>query len=270
VSFAPRSIRIAPDLDLPLLASTCIPSSFVHGFTTRRGGVSRAPFASLNLGWKWGDDEASVLENHRRVCAAAGVTAMARVSQVHGTQVLRIGRADELRRLSAMEGDGLCTDEPGVALSVHVADCTPILMACPRTGACASLHAGWRGTVAGMARAGVETLRREFGCEPEHVRVALGPCIGRCCFEVGPEVVNAFVQAMPDAVARGVVDVMVGAKPHIDLRRFQRLQLQAAGIPPENIDASTACTLCDAEGRFYSFRRDGRATGQSIGFIVRV
>lgn len=257
-------------MEVPVLVSSRMPGLFRHGFTTRLGGVSQAPFNGLNLGWKWGDDPEYVDENHRRIRAVAGVGAMVRLSQVHGTRVVRVGRGDDIGRLAAVEGDGLCTDEPGLALSVHVADCTPIVMGCGRTGACAALHAGWRGTVLGMARAGVESLQREFGCDPEELHVALGPCIGRCCFEVGPEVVEAFVKAMPNAHAAGVIHVELGAKPHIDLRRFQRLQLEAAGVLPENIDASDACTLCDPEGRFFSYRKAGRATGQSIGFIVRV
>jgi YfiH family protein len=256
-------------IDVPVLASSRMPAMFRHGFTTRLGGVSHAPFNWLNLGWKWGDDAAHVEENHRRICAAAGVGAMLRLSQVHGARVVRVGRDHDGGRLAAVEGDGLCTDQAGLALSIHVADCTPILMGCARTGACAALHAGWRGTVLGMARAGVESLQREFGCSPDDLHVALGPCIGRCCFEVGPEVIEAFVRAMPDARDAGVIDAGLGGRPHIDLRRFQRLQLHAAGVLPENIDASDACTLCDAQGRFFSYRGAGRATGQSIGFIVR-
>jgi polyphenol oxidase len=270
MSFVTKRFRIPGDIELPLLVSTQMPPGFLHGFTTRTGGVSRAPFDALNLGWKWGDDRACVDENHRRLLAASGARAMFRISQVHGTRVVRVRHGDDGTALSAEEGDGLCTDEPGLALSVHVADCTPILMACSRTGACAALHAGWRGTVAGMARAGVESLRSEFGCKPEALHVALGPCIGRCCFEVGSEVVAAFVAAMPDACDAGVVVTTLGSKPRIDLRRFQRLQLEAAGVPTGNIDVSDACTVCDPERRFFSYRKAGRATGQSLGFVARV
>ena len=270
VSIERKSIRIDGGLEVPVLVSSQIPPSFRHGFTTRLGGTSLVPFDSLNLGWKWGDDPARVQENQRRICEVARTRALVRLSQVHGTRVVHVGHGDDLDRMRASEGDGLCTDEAGLALSVHVADCTPILMACTRTGACAALHAGWRGTVLGMARIGVLRLRQEFGCRPEDLQVALGPCIGRCCFEVGREVSEAFVQAMPDALLAGVVDTGLGSKPHVDLRRFQRLELEAAGVPPENIDTSAACTMCDPEGRFFSYRKAGRATGQSIGFIVRI
>jgi YfiH family protein len=211
-----------------------------------------------------------VAENHRRLLAVSGAHVMLRASQVHGTRVLRVGRTDVAEDIAHEDADGFATDGVGIGLSVHVADCTPILLACPLTGACAALHAGWRGTVAGMAATGVRHLVGEFGCRPGDLRVALGPCIGACCFEVGPEVVAAFRAAMPDAVAAGVVLEQAGRKAHIDLRRFQRLQLEAAGVPGEQIDASTDCTLCDPAGRFFSFRRAGRATGQLVGFITRV
>jgi YfiH family protein len=262
-------VRVAGGVEVPLVASARMPAGFRHGFTTRAGGVSAAPFDALNLGWKWGDERANVDENHRRLLAASRASTVLRVSQVHGTRILRAGRGDDARAVAVEQADGLCTDEPGLGLSVHVADCTPILMACPRTGACAALHAGWRGTVAGMARAGLEALISQFGCRPEDLHVALGPCIGACCFEVGPEVEDAFVAAMPADRQNGVLVGSLGRKTRIDLRLFQTLQLQAVGVLPEHIDASTDCTLCDAGERFYSFRRAGRATGQSVGFIVR-
>jgi YfiH family protein len=261
--------RIAGGVEVPLVVSARLPAGFRHGFTTRAGGISAPPFDSLNLGWKWGDDHANVDENHRRLLAASGASTMLRASQVHGIRILRAGPGDDPRAIAAEQADGLCTDVPGLGLSVHVADCTPILMACPRTGACAALHAGWRGTVAGMARAGVDTMHSQFGCRPEDLRVALGPCIGACCFEVGREVEDAFVAAMPAAREKGVVVNSAGRKARIDLRAFQVRQFEAAGILPQRIDISTDCTLCDAGWRFYSFRGAGRATGQSVGFIVR-
>ena len=264
-----RIFRGAGPVELPLLVSPGIPAGFRHGFTTRQGGVSAPPFDSLNLGWKWGDAPACVDENHRRLLAASGASVMVRTLQVHGIRILRVGRGDDPIAVGAERADGLISDEPGLALSVHVADCTPILMACPRTMACAALHAGWRGTVAGMARAGVESMVSNFGCRPQELHVALGPCIGPCCFEVGNEVVDVFMAAMPAAWRGSVVLAAEGQRTHIDLRAFQRLDLEAAGVLHENIDTSTDCTLCDPDGRFYSFRGAGRASGQSVGFILR-
>ena len=209
-----RAAKSDDGVALPLLVAPGL-DAFRHGFTTRAGGVSRAPFDSLNLGGKWGDRPDDVYENYRRLLAVAGVRRMYRVSQVHGVRVVRVGRGDALDEMAATPADGLCTDEPGLGVAVHVADCTPILLACPRTGAVAALHAGWRGTAAGMAKAGVATMVTHFGCHPHELRAALGPCIGACCCEVGPEVVAAFVAA--DAQARDNGSVVSGpAKEHID------------------------------------------------------
>ena len=226
------------------LVASAILDPVRHGFTTRAGGVSRAPFDSLNLGGKWGDRPDDVHENYRRLLAVAGIRRMYRVSQVHGVRVVRVGRGDALDEMAATPADGLCTDEPGLGVAVHVADCTPILLACTRTGAVAALHAGWRGTALGMARAGVEAMVTHFGCHPRELCAALGPCIGACCFEVGPEVVAAFLAA--DAQARNNGSVVRGpAKEHINLRRVQQLELIAMGLAPDNIDASRDCTCCD-------------------------
>jgi YfiH family protein len=265
-----RVASLVGGANVPFLVSARMPAGLHHGFTMRAGGVSAPPFDALNLGWKWGDDPACVGENHRRLLAVSGASVMLRASQVHGVRILRVGSDDDPASVAAEQADGLCSDEPGLGLSVHVADCTPILMACPRTGACAALHAGWRGTVAGLARAGVETMVGQFGCRPDDLYVALGPCIGLCCFEVGGEVEASFVAAMPSARQNGVITSVPGRRPRIDLRRFQQLELEAAGVLREHIDTSDDCTLCDANRRFYSFRGAGRSTGQSVGFILRV
>lgn len=253
---------------IPLVVSTGIPENFTHGFTTRHGGVSMPPFASFNLGWKWGDDPAAVDENHRRLLAISGAKVMLRASQVHGVRILRVRAGDDPSAIANERADGLITNDPRIGISVHVADCTPILLACPRTGAAAALHSGWRGTVAGIATAGVKTMVAEFGCRPDELFAVLGPCIGACCFEVGPEVVQAFLEVMPTAWENGVILSVHDHKPRVDLRRFQRLQLELAGLTPQNIDDSTDCTVCDPANRFFSFRKSGRITGQLVGFIL--
>lgn len=259
----------APDgAAVPLVVSSILGECFGHGFTMRGGGVSEPPFDSMNLGWKWGDRRESVDENHRRLLAVSGAKLMFRASQVHGVDVALVRAGSDLSAVAATLADGLCTGDPGVGVSVHVADCTPILMACPVTGACAALHAGWRGTVAGIAQAGVRIMAEQLACPVRDLRVAIGPCIGACCFEVGPEVVAEFLARDPDARERGCI-VMGRRKEHIDLRRVQHMQLLAMGVLPEHIDVSGDCTHCDPENRFFSFRKSGRATGQMVGFIVR-
>jgi YfiH family protein len=255
---------------LPLLRSELIGAPFVHGFTTRAGGVSAPPFETLNLGGKWGDDPAAVSENRRRVERAAGGP-VATARQVHGAAVVRVRAGDDRAALAAREADALCTDAPGVVLGVFVADCIPAVLVDPRTGAVAAVHAGWRGTVAGVLPAAVRALAAEFGARPGDLRAALGPAIGPCCFEVGPEVVAAFEALCPDARARGIVlpsPLGAAGKANVDLKAANRLLLERAGVAPEAIDAGPECTHCD-RARFYSFRRDGNATGQLMGVVGR-
>jgi polyphenol oxidase len=255
---------------LAAMVSPRIPKNFRHGFSTRRGGVSPPPFDSLNLGDKWGDTKENVEENRRRLRKVAGTDTMLAVSQVHGTRVLRVSAGADPQQVRAEEADGLCSDAVGLGISIHVADCVPVLMADPRTGACAALHAGWRGTVAGMGPAGVAAMVANFGSRPRDLRVALGPCIGPCCFEVGPEVRDQVESAWPGARAASIVLQFGERRPHVDLRLLLQSQLAHSGILPENIDATRACTSCDPGQRFYSYRRAGRSTGQMVGFIVRV
>jgi YfiH family protein len=255
---------------LTLLRSTVIPAAFRHGFTTRAGGVSAPPYDTLNLGGKWGDAAENVAENRRRVARAAGAPLFV-ATQVHGAAIARVRAADAPSDLAGVRADGLCSDRRDVAVAVFVADCIPALVADLRTGACAAVHAGWRGTLAGVLPAAVRALREHFGARPEDLRVALGPAIGPCCFEVGTEVVEAFEAGLPGAREAGVIVAAATApgKSRIDLKRANRLLLERAGVDPGLIDAGDECTSSD-QGRFYSFRRDRGATGQHLGFIVAV
>jgi YfiH family protein len=274
-----RPISFRPSSDgerweLPLLVSSRLEPpalpGFAHAFTTRLGGVSAPPFDALNLGGKWGDAPDSVAENRRRLRLAVGGRLMV-ARQVHGPAIARVRAGDSAEVVARLEADGLCSDVPGVVLGMFVADCIPALLADPRTGAFAAVHAGWRGTVAGVLPAAVRALAAEFGARPGELRIALGPAIGPCCFEVGDEVVAAFGALFPDARARGVVlPAPRGApeKSHVDLKAANRLLLERAGVAPEAIDAGPECTHCD-RARFFSFRRDGSSTGQQMGLIGR-
>jgi hypothetical protein len=232
------------------------------------GGVSAAPWDSLNLGGKWGDASESVAENRRRLSRAAGAPLFS-AAQVHGVAIARLGAHDSPADLARVQADGLCTDRVDVALAVFVADCIPALVVDPRTGAFAAVHAGWRGTVAGVMPAAVSALAVHFGARAADLRVALGPAIGRCCFEVGPEVVAAFEAGLPGARAAGVIlDWGAGGKAHVDLKRANVVALERAGVDPASIDAGPECTSCD-RGRFFSYRRDKGATGQHLAFVSR-
>jgi len=241
--------------------SPVLPSSgFLHGFPERTGGVSTGARASLNLGVSWGDDRALVEANRRRLAETAGYdpAAVQMARHVHGTDVWTVGRplADDATF------DGLVCDRPGAVLAAFAADCIPILFAEPEARVCGAAHAGWRGTVAGIARNMVAAMQA-LGARPDRIRVALGPSIGPCCFEVGPEVVAAFSTALGDVP--GLV-VAGPHKDHIDLRVASRAILERAGVAPDHIDDRPPCTRCEPE-RFFSYRRDGRAGGIHMSFI---
>jgi YfiH family protein len=251
-------------VDPSLLRSALLPAGFRHGFTTRLGGISEGAFRSFNFGGAWGDDPAAVRENRRRLYAAAEITRLLSVVQVHGAEVhvVEPGQADEAS-LAGIKADALCARglPPDTALGVYSADCTPILFADPATGAVAAAHAGWRGTVAGVAAATVRALERAFDVRPEDLHVAFGPSIGPCCFEVGDEVAALFP---PEVVRLGASP---RGRPLVDVRAANRAALRASGVRADRIDAEAPCTACRPE-RFFSFRRDGRPTGQHIAFIA--
>jgi len=261
-----REVIVRGDgFELPLLQSEVIPPEFHHGFTTRQGGVSRPPFDSLNLGGRWGDDAAAVAENRRRFQAAAGGGPVHFARQVHGREVARVLAGAAPDAVAGVAADIVVTGARRTAVGVYTADCTPLVIADVRTGACAAVHAGWRGTVAGVATAAVRAMGEAFGTRAADLRVAIGPTIGPCCFEVGPEVVAQVEAAFPGARAAGAI-VARAPREHVDLPGLNRAALVAAGVAPSAIDLAGACTRCD-QARFYSYRRDGGKTGQLAAFV---
>src|SRR5436190_16301242 len=227
--------------------SAVIPTEgFSHGFPERPGGVSTGPRASLNLGFRWGDERAHVEENRRILAAHVGYPPeqLQVTKHVHGTRVWRVGEPQP----DPPEFDGLVTDQVGPVLGAFAADCIPMLFADPRARVIGACHAGWRGTVGGVAARVVERMV-ELGARPADVRVALGPSIGPCCFEVGPEVVDEFRARfgdLPGLVVRGP------HKDHVDLRVATRAVLAGAGV--EVMDLDPPCTRCNPD-RFFSYRR---------------
>ncbi len=252
--------------DLPLIQSALMPVGFRHGFTTRVGGVSGAPFDSLNLGGKWGDAPSNVGENRRRFQAAAGGPVLFG-RQVHGVASVWVAPDATSDAVGAARADAVIATTPGTAVGVYVADCVPALIADTRTGAVAAVHAGWRGTVSGIVQATLRRMAADFGTRMEDVRIAMGPSIGPCCFEVGPEVVSAVEAAFAGARAAGAI-VARAPRSHVNLWLLNRLAAQSVGVSAGLIDAAEMCTSCD-RARFFSYRRDGGATGQLAAFIVR-
>ena len=244
-----------------LYRSAVIPrDGFVHGFPERTGGVSTGARASLNLGVRWGDDRENVETNRRRLAEHAGYdpAALQATRHVHGADVWTVG--EPLAEDATF--DGLVCDRVGPVLAAFAADCIPLLFAEPAARVCGSAHAGWRGTGAGVATNVIRRMQAR-GAARGQIRVALGPSIGPCCFEVGPEVVAAFREAFGDLP--GLV-VAGPAKDHVDLRVAMRASLERAGVHPAHIDDRPPCTRCEP-ARFFSYRRDGQAGGVHMGFI---
>lgn len=238
-----------------------------HGFTTRFGGVSTGIFSSLNLAFHRGDREEAVRENYRRLGVALGFDPKKLVltRQTH-SDIIRVVSADDHQGLDHHvypECDGLITNTPGTALVVFTADCTPILLHDPVTGAVGAAHAGWRGTASSIAAKTVEAMVREFGSRPGDIRAAIGPNIGQCCFETDADVPQAMIAAFGpkvDAFIRKSEN-----KYYVNLKEINALVLRRAGV--EHIDISTDCTACQNE-RFWSHRITGGLRGSQGAVII--
>ena len=247
-------------------ASTVL-SGAPHAFTTRLGGVSEGYLASLNLGPARGDRPENVVENYRILGRALGFSPENTVftRQLHTDLVRRVNVSDcgaGLLRPCDYVADAIISDTPGVTLVCFAADCTPILLYDPVKHAAAAIHAGWRGTAMGIAAKAVESMTREFHSDPADIRAAIGPCISRCCFEVGSEVPQAMRDALgPDAEA--AIEAR-GEKFHVDLKLLNRLWLSRAGVG--QIDVSEECTRCRPD-LFWSYRAVGNRRGSQAALI---
>ena len=226
--------------------------------TTRSGGVSRAPYATMNVGAAVGDDAGAVSANRALLGEATGAAPVF-LRQVHGTRVVRVGSGDARTGAAVHEADAVVTSEAGVACVVQAADCLPVLLAAPDGRAVAAAHAGWRGLSAGVVEAAIDALCETGGCAPGDVVAWLGACIGPDAFEVGEDVLIALGAAPGHEGDRsGRFRAKGGAKWHADLAGLARDRLAAAGVT--RISGGAWCTVTDAS-RFFSYRRD-RLTGR--------
>jgi len=231
-------------------------AGFVHGFSTRRGGVSAPPFDALNLGGSVGDDPAAVERNLELLAADAGIDrgAFRAVRQVHGDRVLVAGEGPHD---PDAEADAVLAAAPGLAAAIKTADCVPILIADEATGLAAAVHAGWRGTVAEIAVRAVEALQAR-GAAPSRLVAAVGPAIGRCCYEVSPDLAARFASRHGAAAVEG---------RRIDLATANRLLLLEAGLAADRIEVLDRCTSCEP-ALFFSHRRDAGRTGRHLSFVA--
>lgn len=253
--------------DTVLRSALLTQHGFRHGFSLRAGGVSAAPYDTLNLGRAVGDDPEAVEANHARLAEAVGyrVESLYEVSQVHGADVHVVDDGARVADVRTVTADALVVRGEGRAVAVRVADCAPVLIADTRTRAVAAAHAGWRGTVAGVVPATIAKLVEHAGSRVEDLVVAIGPHIRVEAFEVGEDVAATIAAAAhgADVVRRD----RRWPKPHVDLAAVLRAQLAAIGVGPERVDDAGGCTQTEPE-RFFSFRRDGKRSGRHVGVIV--
>jgi polyphenol oxidase len=248
-----------------LVAEDLLAAGILAAFSGRAGGRSAAPYESLSLGLHVGDDLRTVLGNRRRLATVLSVAGLpwATLRQVHSPKVVE-ARADLLgegppeARPPLAEADGMVTSEPGLLLAVFTADCVPVLLADPKARVVAALHAGWRGLAAGVLEQGVEALVHA-GASRDRTVAMVGPAIGPCCYEVGPEV----VAAVGERYDRAPATTREGALA-IDTASASVQALEAAGVG--SVRAAGECTAHQPE-RFFSYRRDG-VTGRQAGVIA--
>jgi hypothetical protein len=272
-----------------LAASLARQTWLAHGFSTRLGGKSSLQGGrALNLGFTDWDSRPAVEANRKALVSALGASAMKLVGlrQIHSDVIHRVDKMPS----ETPRGDALITKTDGLLLTIQTADCVPVLLADVRGRAIAAIHAGWRGTLVRIVAKTLGRMRMEFGTEPTDVLAAIGPAIGQCSFEVGPEVAQAFATQFPDAQAwfEGKFEQIanVGDEPNplkwlsmtppghdpppprvqLDLIAANRWQLTDSGVPAENIVAANLCTACHTD-LFFSYRREQSRTGRMMAAI---
>lgn len=264
----------------------------IHGFSTRRGGVSKAYGGnSLNLGMTEQDTRQAV-EGNRKIFLNALQASTGRsvwpavpMHQIHSAIIHRIERVPE----NMLQGDGLITNVSGIVLTVRTADCVPVLIVDEKTHAIGAFHAGWRGTLARIVEKGVGELRKQFGSDPEDLKAAIGPCIHACCYEVSDDFTDKFRTqfAYADDLFEEVFDSNslhlkypllflnqrapghgdAASKLHLNLVEANRRQLLDAGVPEENIWISELCTSCRKD-LLFSHRAEFGNTGRMLAAVA--
>ena len=260
-----------------------------HAFATRLGGASRGQFATMNLSFTRGDDSAHVLENYRRMANTLGMRAEDVVCtyQTHTVNILAVGREDRgkgvTREREYTDVDGLVTDEEGVVLACFWADCVPLLFADPKRRAIGVAHAGWRGTVGGMAGKMVKELQTRYGCKPQDLYAAIGPSVCADCYEVSEDVATRARDALWKLPAKkGFADWDIPEQVHsdiilrpgkeegkylLDLHALNREMLLASGVLDTHIFTTDICTCCNPE-LLFSHRVQGEPRGNLAAFLT--
>jgi YfiH family protein len=282
---APWSLRRANGLQILELAPLKRVPWLVHGFSTRTGGDSVLPSGErvLNLSYTEWDTREAVAQNRKsfqRALRAEKLDLIA-LRQVHSAVVHPFAKLPSEPR----NGDASLTNRPGLLLAIQTADCVPILLADTKKRAVAAIHAGWRGTLARIAEKTVGEMRQRFGSDPKNIVAALGPAIGGCCYEVGPDLVTKFASQFADADSY-FDELRTGDEPNplqwlnmmppghqpppknvrLDLPRANKSQLISAGLTDENIFLSALCTACHTD-LLFSYRKQGPCSGRLLSVV---
>ena len=244
-----------------------------HGFSTRIGGVSTGCYASMNLGLLKSEPYETVAENYRRLGSAVGFdwTRAVLSWQTHTTNVRKITEADAgkgtVRDRDYRDVDGFITNVPEIPLVTFYADCVPLYFVDPVHRAIGLSHSGWRGTVSRMGSETLKAMKREYGTDPDDVIAAIGPSICGNCFEVGPEVVETFAKAFTKEQMKTICHPGEGDRSFLDLWKTNRIVLMEAGVRPEHILLTNACTRCNPD-LLYSHRIMGTERGNLAAVLM--
>ncbi len=239
-------------------------SGVCHAFTSRLGGYSNGKIEGLNLGFRVGDSPNAVIKNYAQISEDLGFVfkSITAAKQIHSDKIRIITEKEKGYGVSdpdnIFEADGLITNCKNIPITVFYADCVPILLAESDAGVIGAVHSGWRGTVLEIAGKAVQKMCREFGADPKKIKAAIGPSIGKCCFETGPEVAEQF--------DKGLISCEANGKFKVDLWEANRQILEANGVKAENIDILELCTICHSD-TLYSYRTHGEGTGRMGAFI---
>lgn len=229
-----------------------------HAFLTRQGGVSFPPYDSLNLSDKNGDRKEFVFRNRNLIAKAFGFdpSRLILLDQMHQDQILLL-KEPVIALPSPLEYDALITNSPSTPLAILTADCLPIFVADQKRKVIAAIHAGRHGTALHITAKVLKKMKEEFGCSSSNLLIALGPCIGVCCYEIGEKVFHP--EWEPLSTSKGMGKWMV------DLAQINIGQMKSEGIEAEQISWINLCTHCHGD-LFFSYRREGR-TGRQLSFI---
>ncbi len=236
-----------------------------HAFSTRLGGVSKGPYKSMNLRFNCDDERGNVLENYKIFCNAAGFdyNSLVLTDQTHTCNIRKVTKQDMgiglIKPQNKFDVDGLITNEVGVTLVTFHADCVPIFIIDKVKRVIALLHAGWKGTVNGIASNAINIMKSEYGCNAEDIVCGIGPSISKCCYEVSEDVFNKFTN-IPNINVEDIYYVGENGKHFLDLNNTNKLILKSEGVKEENIFISDLCTRCNHD-LLISHRKTGAIRG---------